>query len=372
MKRPFDYITYGASSSSEEVARLLRFMLESTFRGDYREPPVPVCIWGRHGIGKTQVVRDLARNLGAAFAYLAPAQFEEMGDLVGMPQVVADAQGQNVSRFAPPDWAPREEGPGILLIDDVNRADDRILRGLMQLLQNYELVSWRIPAKWHIILTANPDGGDYSVTPMDDAFLTRMLHITLEWNLDAWVRWAERAGIDARGIAFVQAYPELVDGTRTTPRTLVQFFQSIAPISDLTKDLALVRMLAEGCLDPETTAAFLTFARTELEQLISPAEILQANDFQAVAARLRERVVQPVKRLDILSLTSSRLIAHLEKGKGWTPAQLANLEQFLLLDFIPADIRFRLAQSLANSSQPLLRDFVGRPAIGTILLEGLS
>ena len=372
MKRPFDYITYGASSSSVEVVQLLRFLLETTFRGGGIEPPAPVCIWGRHGIGKTQIVRDLARDLGAAFAYLAPAQFEEMGDLVGMPQVVSDEKGRQVSRFAPPDWAPREEGPGILLIDDVNRADDRILRGLMQLLQNYELVSWRIPPKWHIVLTANPDGGDYSVTPMDDAFLTRMLHVTLEWNLEAWTQWATRAGVDPRGIAFVQAHPDLVDGTRTTPRTLVQFFQAIAPITDLTKELSLVRMLAEGCLDAETTAAFLSFARTELAPLITPEEILNTRDFSPLEARLREMVVQPVKRLDILSLTSSRLLAFLEQGKSWSPAQLANLERFLLLDFIPADVRFRLAQALANSSQAVLRDFVGRPSIGMILLEGLA
>lgn len=366
MKRAFDYITYGASGSSEDVQQLLRFLLATTFSGERAEPPVPLCIWGRHGIGKTQIVRDLAREMGASFAYLAPAQFEEMGDLVGMPQVV-----EGLSRFAPPEWAPRREGPGILLIDDVNRADDRILRGLMQLLQNYELVSWRIPPKWHIVLTANPDGGDYSVTPMDDAMLTRMMHVTLEWDLEAWVHWAEGAGVDARGIAFVRANPELVDGSRTTPRTLVQFFQEISPIPDLSSELPLLRLLAEGCLDAETTAAFLSFVRTELQGLVSPEEILNAPSFEKIASRLREQVAQPVKRLDILSLTVSRLLAFLEKGRNWTPAQQANLEAFITLDVIPGDIRFRMAQTLASSRQPALRDFAGRPAIGKLLLEGL-
>ena len=369
MNRAFDYITYGASSTSEEVRQLLRYLWEPTFRGERAEPPTPLCIWGRHGIGKTQIVRDLALEMGAAFAYLAPAQFEEMGDLVGMPQVETDAQGRKISRFAPPDWAPREEGPGILLIDDVNRADDRILRGLMQLLQNYELVSWRIPAKWHIVLTANPDGGDYSVTPMDDAMLTRMFHVTLEWDLEAWLRWARRSGVDERGIAFVQTYPELVDGTRTTPRTLVQFFRELEAIPDLSRQTTLVRMLAEACLDAETTAAFLSFVQSELQQLILPAAILDAPDFEALATRLRESAGQ---RLDVLSLTTTRLLQYLETGKGWTPSQLDNLERFLLLDFVPGDIRFRMAQALAGSSQPALRDLVGRPAVGKLLLEGLG
>ena len=63
-----------------------------------------------------------------------------MGDLLGMPDIeIIDGKKQTV--FEAPSWVPKEEGPGILLIDDVNRADDRILRGIMQLLQNYELAS---------------------------------------------------------------------------------------------------------------------------------------------------------------------------------------------------------------------------------------
>ena len=52
----------------------------------------------------------------------------------------------------------KDEGPGILLLDDINRADDRILRGCMQLLQNFELTSWKLPPKWQIVATANPEG----------------------------------------------------------------------------------------------------------------------------------------------------------------------------------------------------------------------
>ena len=69
-----------------------------------------------------------------------------------------------------------------LTLDDINRADDRILRGCMQMLQNFELFSWHLPKRWQIVATANPEGGDYSVTPMDDAMLTRMLHTTLKFD----------------------------------------------------------------------------------------------------------------------------------------------------------------------------------------------
>jgi hypothetical protein len=137
----------------------------------------PVCIWGTHGLGKTQMVKDYATSRGWHLAYCAPAQFEEMGDLHGLPTVHDPTpdkpfSGDEYTIFAPPEWVPKETGPGILLLDDINRADDRILRGLMQLLQNFEMFSWQLPPKWQIVATANPEGADYSVTPMSTSCST--------------------------------------------------------------------------------------------------------------------------------------------------------------------------------------------------------
>ena len=236
-KQKHNYLFYGTKTTASEVSAFLEHALTTNERAEAAgRRKTPVCIWGKHGIGKTQLVEAIAKAKKYKFAYIAPAQFEEMGDLVGMPRITAEGK----TEFSAPDWVPQEEGPGILLIDDVNRADDRILRGIMQLLQNNELISWRLPKGWQIVLTANPDGGDYSVTPMDDAMLTRMMHITMEFDVKEWARWAEKAGVDERGINFVLTYPEVVTGERTTPRTLVQFFESISSIKDLEKEIGLV------------------------------------------------------------------------------------------------------------------------------------
>lgn len=368
----FHYQTYGAEASALEVERFLRHLLERTFHGarDAADPPTPVCIWGRHGIGKTQLVRELARELGCRFAYIAPAQFEEMGDLIGLPAAAESEDGARVSRFLPPEWAPRAEGPGILLIDDFNRADDRILRGIMQLLQHYELVSWRLPARWHIVLTANPDGGDYSVTPLDEAMLTRMLHITLTFDLKSWARWAERAGVDPRGIQFVLSYPEAVTGRRTTPRSLVQFFREIAPIRDLHREQYLVRTLADACLDPETGAAFITFLREQQDPLPTPEEILTAEAFGPIRERLTDLVAGPVLRVDLLSVTGRRLVNYLLAYRPELPERrFNNLKSFLTLDLLPGDLRLSLVQDLAESDHAPLQRLLADPEIGKVLLS---
>ncbi|TNE57593.1 MAG: ATPase [Bacteroidetes bacterium] len=365
----YSYITYGARVSADSVTTLLEHALDSMALSAGR--PTPICIWGLHGIGKTELVRDLARARNCAFVYIAPAQFEEMGDLLGMPQISTVKQKGEVTHFVAPEWVPRQPGPGILLLDDVNRADDRILRGIMQLFQNYELVSWTLPEQWLIVCTANPDGGDYSVTTLDEAMLTRMLHVTMEFDAQAWARWAEQQEVDPRGINFVLAYPELVNGRRTTPRSLVQFFDSIHPLDDLQEHTGLVRLLGDAALDPETTQAFLSFINLKLDRLPSPEEILLAEDFDLIARRL-DRLVHEgdTKRLDVLSVVITRLNNHLLlRSTEPSDPELANLQRFLLLDLLPNDLRLAMAQELTRSKRPGLMKLYAVPEVGQLLLK---
>ena len=100
----------------------------------------------------------------------------------------------------------------------------------MQLIQEFEMFSWT-SRKWQLFVPQTQ--GDYSVTPMDPAMLTRMLHMTMIFDVKSWAKWAMNSGVDPRGIAFVLTYPEMITGERTTPRTLTQFFDQIANIDDL-------------------------------------------------------------------------------------------------------------------------------------------
>ncbi len=242
----------------------------------------------------------------------------------------------------------------------------------MQLMQNYELLSWSLPQHWLIIMTANPDGGDYSVTTMDDAMLTRMLHITMEFDVRTWARWADRAGIDPRGIQFVLSYPELVNNRRTTPRSLVQFFQAIEPIDNLSDNLPLVKMLGDACLDNTATSSFLNFIHLRLDRLPSVEEILQTNDFQNIEKKL-SRIVKEgdTQRLDVLSVLIMRIVHHLQvRVQDMGMLELDNLRQFILMDMLPNDLRLSMAQELTREvKRPELARLYADPLIGQLLLK---
>ncbi len=361
---------YGTPTKAGEVITFISHMLDINLRQEAKgKRKNPICIWGKHGIGKTEIVQDLAKSKGYQLTYIAPAQFEEMGDLLGMPSIF-----QEETVFKAPTWVPKTEGPGILLIDDVNRADDRILRGIMQLLQNHELISWKLPPKWQIVLTANPDGGDYSVTPMDDAMLTRMLHITLVFDLLEWAKWAEKAEIDPRGIHFVLTHPNVLNGSRTTARTLVQFFDSIQEIPNLQEELPLVKLLADSCLDVQTAKAFITFATQGFGQLPEPTAILSSTNFtEDIEPRIAKIVQQASLRVDILAAICTRLVNYLSlQEQPLDELAINNLRLFVELSFLPPDLRLSFLQDLVQSDNPHLGEIAADPGIAQLLLKGMG
>jgi MoxR-like ATPase len=365
---------YGARVGAERLVQLLEHVfarnLDAAQRGGRG---TPVCIWGRHGVGKTEIVQQLAKARGWELAYCAPAQFEEMGDLHGLPML--DQSGADGPRtvFAPPDWVPTSAGPGILLLDDLNRADDRILRGLMQLLQRFEMFSWALPPAWQIVATANPEGSDYSVTTMDDAMLTRFLHVSLVFEVKAWVRWALDTGVDRRGIDFVLTYPEVLTGRRTSPRTLTQFFEQIAHVPDLSAESDLVRTLAESALDDVTVATFVTFVNDDLVRLIDPSEILDAEDWGAVHERIGDLAQDgDTRRVDRLQTIGTRLVLAVTRA-GYAPAERhgENLVRFLSHQVLPADLRVALHRDLLSGGSEPLKALMRDKRLAELLLAGM-
>jgi MoxR-like ATPase len=175
--------------------------------------PVSVEVIGESGIGKTSSIIQLANELDLSFVKLNLAQIEEIGDLVGFPirqfevtngtdkkyvdeNSLDEARsegykttGHNRMSYCPPEWIANKENGGILLLDDWNRADQRFIQAVMELIDRQQYVSWSLPKDWHIILTANPDNGDYIVNTLDSAQKTRFISVQLKFDMDCWAKW---------------------------------------------------------------------------------------------------------------------------------------------------------------------------------------
>ena len=335
----------GPRCDSTEIEVLLNHLMQLTVRSFM----TPVCIWGEHGIGKTALVKSYAEANGFAFKMLSPAEFEEMGDLTGLPFI---EDGMTV--FAPPSWIPKESGPGILLIDDFNRGDERLMRGMMPLIETGKMTTWELPKQWLIVLTANPDNGDYSVTPIDDALMTRMMHVEMEFSMASWMTWAERNKLDQRGIDFAQKHGQLFSNQRyrqSTPRTFTQLLNKMEGIDSSEESEPLLRVLMYAHLDEEVAKRFLNYVMgIELEEMTAK-DILFAHDFEGdVLSKLIVLSEKTPFPSDVFAKICKGLSSSiLDKKLKFDAMMIDNLRSFVMLEFLPGAQRFQLIKAMLIS-----------------------
>ena len=219
--------------------------------------------------------------------------------------------------YALPTWVPTNQNPNgtILILDDFNRADPRFITACMELIDKGQYISWSLPENCTIILSCNPDNGDYNVNSMDNAQKTRYISFELGFDKDVWARWAEKEGIDGRFINFVLSYPEIMKKEggvqKVNPRSLVTFANTISGFKDWsdTNTLGLILNIAQGCFTSEENVIgnlFTTFIANKLDKLMDPDTMLN-KDWDYVKGELAKQVYDGTNyRADIAAVLTTR------------------------------------------------------------------
>ena len=83
--------------------------------------------------------------------------------------------GKSRMGYAPPAWLPTEFNPNgtIIFADDWNRCNTMVAAAVMEIINEGAYVSWKLPKYTTLALSANPDNGNFQVTSMDSAILSR-------------------------------------------------------------------------------------------------------------------------------------------------------------------------------------------------------
>lgn len=305
-----------------------------------------LCVWGNPGIGKTSIVKQLV-NKDTKVVDIPLAQFEEMGDLHGMPRKVPDAKDGERTVYAPPHWVPNEEGDKsyVILLDDWNRADIRIIKGTMQLLQNYGTVSWQFPPRTTIVLTGNIDDGEQLVTGVDSAIMTRIRHVELEADPLIWAEWARASEeVDNRVITFVLRHKEQfcpkTPNCRTNPRTLTEFGEFLQHSPNLKE--TDIKIHARAALDDATANLFDKFIKDELSMLIDPKDILEGNWKPTTIAQLAKD-----NKTDVIYTMVDRLYVEVCSTR-YTKSRHENFENFITQTGIPKDMTMAVISRMVN------------------------
>lgn len=275
--------------------------------------------------------------------------------------------GQKRMSYCPPEWIADKQGGGFLILDDWNRADIRFIQAVMELVDRQEYISWKLPKDWHILLTANPDNGEYLVNTIDNAQRTRFISVNLKYNIDVWARWAEEQGIDGRCINFQLMHPELVK-EKINPRSVTTFFNAISSIKDFAAELPLIQMIGDGSVGPEFAQMFVLFINNRLDKLITPHEILLNDNESYVLGELTKAIGTGNNyRADIASILTTRMINYgLHYAETHTIYQ-KTIDRLIKLatdpDTLTDDLKYILVKKFLNGNKQKFQKMMMNPEV---------
>jgi len=166
---------------------------------------MPVMIWGPPGVGKSELVAQVAQQHDVPLIDIRLSQLEP-SDLRGIPFRVNDHVEWAVPRMLPD--ASRHGSSGILFLDEITSATPAVSAAAYQLILDRCLGEYAVPDGW-VIFAAGNRQGDRGVTySMPTPLANRFTHFEFDVNLDDWVYWAHKNHIDDRVIAFLRFRPE--------------------------------------------------------------------------------------------------------------------------------------------------------------------
>jgi hypothetical protein len=180
-------------------------VLEREFLSASEGLHTPVMLWGPPGVGKSQIVQQIAVSHGVEVIDVRLSQMEP-SDLRGIPMRVDDYVEWAIPSMLPN--AKRHGQTGILFLDEVTSAPPSVSAAAYQLILDRSLGEYKVPEGWAIFAAGNRQGDRGVTYTMPSPLANRFSHFDVDINLDDWVNWAYGKGIDDRLIAFLRFRPE--------------------------------------------------------------------------------------------------------------------------------------------------------------------
>ena len=255
--------------AKQEIIDTISAYLERDEYDQYRIPEIrqrPVLLMGPPGIGKTQIMEQIARECDIALvAYTITHHTRQSA--VGLPFISTKCYGGKEERVTEYTMSEiiasvydrmEESGKreGILFIDEINCVSETLAPTMLQFLQCKTFGNRAVPDGWIIVAAGNPPEYNRSVREFDVVTLDRVKVIGVEPDLDAWKEYAWQNGIHSAVIGYLDAHRDhffrcetTVDGKR---------FVTARGWEDLSELIYAYERLGKR-LDAEVTGQYLQY-----------------------------------------------------------------------------------------------------------------
>jgi MoxR-like ATPase len=151
----------------------------------------PAFLWGPPGIGKSEVIEGIAKELGGAFIDLRLAQMEPT-DLRGIPFFNKELGKMD---WAPPIDLPDEEFASqypvvCLFLDEMNSAAPSIQAAAYQLILNRRIGKYVLPDNVVMVAAGNRESDKGVTDRMPAPLANRFMHFEMRVDHASWETWA--------------------------------------------------------------------------------------------------------------------------------------------------------------------------------------
>lgn len=240
--------------SINEAKRLVKRALLANIVSEKKDLAITPLVSGKHGIGKSQMIKSIAQELGGVCITIEGGTLKE-GEITGLPYQYQDVNGDTRFRFLPyyaieriqqeekrlfleagrkedtstlggdenryamNDLTPEQKldairsgkvKPVIIFIDEINRTENVVYKELMNILLTRSVNGYQFP--WWVLFVGamNPSTQNsiYATNEMDPAQLDRFLKIKVGDSASEWLKYGKSAGLDPQILTFIKENPK--------------------------------------------------------------------------------------------------------------------------------------------------------------------
>lgn len=178
---------------------------------------LPVLITGRPGIGKSDIVEQVASDLDHDLLISHPV-VEDPTDSKGLPFASPDGLSARFLPFGDLERALQvRKRPLIWFLDDLGQASPAVQAAKMQLLLARRIGEHKLPDHVTFLAATNRRNDNAGVSGILDPLISRFATVVeLEATIGEWTAWAVDHDVAPELIAFLRFRPQLLSMQKTT------------------------------------------------------------------------------------------------------------------------------------------------------------
>ena len=174
----------------------------------------PIYLEGAPGIGKTEIVEQVSKELGIGYVGSSLAHLTR-NSLLGLPVIEEFEDGRKYTTYTVSEVLAKvyekvEQGykEGILLLDEFSTTSETIMPTMLGFLQTKNIGTHVLPEGWVIVLCGNPPEYNKTARKFDCAILDRIRKISIAFDAKAFITYGREIGLENIVLDYLELQPD--------------------------------------------------------------------------------------------------------------------------------------------------------------------